>query len=221
VTAALLAGVVGLALLDALNPATIAGVALLLLAPIARPVRAAAGFVAGAYLTVLALGALVYVGADVAAGAVGDGLIWLRRIAFSVAAVALAVAGLRRLRARIRPAVTVPGWVNPLTAAVLGLFMTGADLPNAFPYFIAIEQIVDADVGAAHALLILAGYALVYCLPCLLLLVAGAARGERVRRRLGRLYERLGAEKKQPRNVPLAVGYLVVAAGVLTIAVLA
>ncbi|MFC7484327.1 hypothetical protein ACFQX7_35850 [Luedemannella flava] len=56
-TAALLAGVAGLALLDALNPATLAGVALLLLAPMARPVLAAAGFVAGAYLTVLALGA--------------------------------------------------------------------------------------------------------------------------------------------------------------------
>jgi cytochrome c biogenesis protein CcdA len=221
VTAALLAGVAGLALLDALNPATIAGVALLLLAPMAHPVRAAAGFVTGAYLTVLALGAVVYVGADIAADAVGDGLVWLRRIAFTVAAVGLAVAGLRRLRARIRPAVTVPGWVNPVTAALLGLIMTGADLPNAFPYFIAIERIVTADVGTTRALLILAGYALIYCLPCLLLLLAGAARGDRVRRRLGTVYERLGAEKKQPRSVPIATGYLVAAAGVLTIAALA
>jgi cytochrome c biogenesis protein CcdA len=115
----------------------------------------------------------------------------------------------------------VPGWVNPLTAAVLGLFMTGADLPNAFPYFIAIERIVNADVGTTPSLLLIAGYALVYCLPCLLLLIAGATRGDRVRRRLGTLYERLGAEKKQPRSVPIAVGYLVAAAGVLTIAVLA
>ena len=164
---------------------------------------------------------MVYVGADTAADAVGNGLVWVRRVAFTVAAVALAVAGLRRFRARIRPAVTVPGWVNPLTAAVLGLFMTGADLPNAFPYFIAIERIVNADVGTTHALLILAGYALVYCLPCLLLLIAGITRGDRVRRRLSALYERLGAEKKQPRNVLIAVSYLVVAAGVLTMAVLA
>lgn len=220
-TAALLAGVAGLALLDALNPATIAGVALLLLAPMAHPVRAAAGFVAGAYLTVLALGAVVYIGADVAADAASNGLVWVRRIAFTVAAVALTVAGLRRLRAQIRPAVTVPGWVNPLSAAVLGLVMTGADLPNAFPYFIAIERIVNADVGTTRSLMIIAGYALVYCLPCLLLLIAGAARGDRVRRRLGTLYERLGAEKKQPHSVPIAAGYLIAAAGVLTIAVLA
>jgi hypothetical protein len=221
VTAALLAGVAGLALIDALNPATIAGVALLLLAPMAHPVRAAAGFVAGAYLTVLAVGIVVYLGADIAAGAAGNGLIWVRRIAFTIAAVALAVAGLRRLRARIRPAVTVPGWVNPASAAMLGLVMTGADLPNAFPYFIAVERIVAADVGTARSLLIIAGYALVYCLPCLLLLIAGATRGDRVRRRLGGLYERLGAEKKQPRSVPIAAGYLAVAAGVLAIAVLA
>jgi hypothetical protein len=220
-TAGLLAGVAGLALLDALNPATIAGVALLLLAPMAHPVRAAAGFVAGAYLTVLGLGALVYLGADIAAEAVGDGLVWVRRAAFAVAAVALAVTGLRRLRPRIRPAVTVPGWVNPLTAAALGLLMTGADLPNAFPYFIAIERIVNADVGAVRALLIIAGYALVYCLPCLLLLIVGVTRGDRVRRRLGALYERLGAEKKQPRSVPIATGCLLLAAGMLTTAVLA
>ena len=220
-TAALLAGIAGLALLDALNPATIAGVASLLLAPMVHPVRAAAGFVAGAYLTVLALGAVVYIGADVFAGAVGDGLVWLRRIAFTGAAVGLVVAGLRRLRDRVRPAVTVPGWVNPASAAVLGLVMTGADLPNAFPYFIAIERIVNADVGATRSFLIIAGYAVVYCLPCLVLLIGGAARGDRVRRRLGTLYERLGAEKKQPRSVPIAAGYLVAAAGVLTIAVLA
>ncbi|MFD6418676.1 GAP family protein [Streptomyces sp. NPDC060194] len=220
-TAALLAGIAGLALLDALNPATIAGVALLLLAPVARPVRTAAGFTVGAYLTVLGLGVLVYLGADAAADAVGDGLVWLRRTAFTVAALALAVAGLRRLRPRVRPAVTVPSWVNPLTAAGLGFLMTGADLPNAFPYFIAIERIVNADVGTASALLVIAGYALVYCLPCLLLLAAGATHGDRVRRRLGSLYARLGAEKEQPRSVPIALGHLVVAAGVAAIAVAA
>ena len=218
-TAALLAGVAGLALLDALNPATIAGVALLLLAPIAHPRRSAAGFVAGAYLTVFALGGLVYFGADTAADTAGNGLVWVRRAAFTVAAVALAVAGLRRLKSRIRPAVTVPGWVNPLTAAVLGFVMTGADLPNAFPYFIAIERIVNADVGTIPGLLMIAGYSLIYCLPCLLLLIAGVTRGDRVRRRLGTLYERLGAEKKQPRSVPIAAGYLVAAAAVLIIGV--
>ena len=176
-TAVLQTGIVGLALLDALNPATIAGVALLLLTPVARPTRAAAGFVLGAYLTVFCLGALTYVGVDSVAGAVGAGIVWVRRIALAGAAVALAVTGLRRLRPRIRRAVTAPRWVNPRSAAVLGLLMTGADLPNAFPYFIAIERILQADVSTTGALLVIAGYALIYCLPCLLLLIAGATRG--------------------------------------------
>ncbi|MFI9123539.1 GAP family protein [Streptomyces bikiniensis] len=217
-TSVLLIGVAGLAMLDALNPATIAGVALLLLAPGAHPVRMAAGFTVGAYLTVLGLGALVYLGADAASGAVDSGLTWVRRTAFTVAALTLAVAGLRRLRSRVRPAVTVPTWVNPFSAAGLGFLMTGADLPNAFPYFLAIERIVNADVGPTGALPILAGYALVYCLPCLLLLVAGALYGDRVRRRLDGLYARIGAEKEQPRSVPLAVCCLVGAAGVMAVA---
>jgi hypothetical protein len=214
VSAALLAGIAGLALLDALNPATIAGVALLLLAPLAHPNRAAAAFVVGAYLTVLGLGVLIYLGAGAAAEAVTDGLVWVRRTAFTVAAVALAVAGVRRLRPRVRPAVVLPRWVSPLTAAPLAVLMTGADLPNAFPYFIAVERIVDAGSGTTVSLLVIAGYAVVYCLPCLLLLLVGLAHGERVRRRLGSVYERLGAEKKQPRSLAIAGCYLA-AAGIV------
>ncbi len=217
-SAALLAGIAGLALLDALNPATVAGVALLLLAPMAHPVRAAAAFVAGAYLTVWGLGALLYIGADAAAGALGDGLAWVRRVAFTVAAVALAVAGLRRLRPRTRPAVTVPRWVTPLTAAPLGVLMTGADLPNAFPYVIAVERLVNAGAAPAAALLVITGYAVVYCLPCLALLLAGATHGDKVRRRLSGVYARLGAAQRQPRSALAAAGYLAGAGLLLTLA---
>src|SRR3712207_9365697 len=80
-TTGLLLGIGGLALLDALNPATIAGVALLLLAPGSQHLRSATAFVVGAYGTVFALGAVIYLGADAAAAAVADGLVWLRRIA--------------------------------------------------------------------------------------------------------------------------------------------
>ncbi|MGN9809346.1 GAP family protein [Micromonospora sp. BQ11] len=218
-SAALVAGLAGLAALDALNPATIAGVALLLLAPLARPVRAAAAFVAGAYLTVLGLGVLLYFGADAASAAVGDGLLWLRRGAFTLAAIALVVAGIQRLRTRTRAAVTVPRWVNPVTAAPLGVLMTAADLPNAFPYFVAVERLVNADLGPLPVLLALAGYALVYCLPCLLLLLAGAVRGDRVRTRLETVYQRLGAARERPRSLPVAAAYLAAGGLVFTLVV--
>src|SRR4028119_506335 len=133
VTPALLAGVLGLALLDALNPATIGGVALILLAPVRRPLTSAAAFVAGAYLTVLGLGLAVYAGAGAAADAVTGGIVWVRRIALGLAAVLLLVAAARRLRSRYRSAVTLPSWFGPWTAAPPGVLVTGGALPHALP----------------------------------------------------------------------------------------
>lgn len=209
-TPALLAGLLGLALLDALNPATIAGVALILLAPLPRPVATAAGFVAGAYAVVLGVGALAYLAAE-AVGAVGGGLLWVRRTALGLAALALLYAALRRTRTRTRAALRLPRWLGPSTAALLGVLMTGADLPNAFPYFIAIERISAAGVPPGSAALLIAGYGVVYCLPCLALLLLGMARGERVRRRLRGAYDRLGAERVIRRSAAAVVGYLAAA----------
>ena len=218
-TAALLAGIAGLALLDALNPATIAGVALILLAPLRRPVLTAVAFVLGAYGVVLLVGIVIYLGADAAAEALSAGLDWLRRGAFGLAAVALAVSGVRRFRDRERGAVALPGWVGPWTAAPLGVLVTGADLPNAFPYLVAIERLVAADVGQGAAVAVLFGYGVVYCLPCLVLLLVAVARGDRVRHRLRDVYDRIGRARTVPRNVPVALLLSTVAVGVATVAV--
>ncbi len=218
-TPALLAGILGLALLDALNPATIGGVALILLAPLRRPLASAAAFVAGAYLTVLALGLAVFAGADAAAGALTGGVTWVRRIALGLAAVLLLLAAVRRLRSRHRRAVTLPSWFGPWTAAPVGVLVTGADLPNAFPYVIAIERLVSADVATGQAVAVLAGYALVYCAPCLVLLGVGALHGTAVRRRLSGVYERIGTARTVPRSIPAALGLVVLAGGVTALAV--
>ncbi len=218
-TPALLAGIAGLALLDALNPATIGGVALILLAPLQRPVACAAAFVAGAYLTVLALGVAVYSGAGAAADAVTGGVTWVRRIALGLAAVLLLLAAVRWLRSRHRRAVTLPAWFGPWTAAPLGVLLTGADLPNAFPYLIAIERLVSAGVPTGQGVAVLAGYALVYCAPCLVLLGLGASHGKAVRRRLSGLYERIGTARTVPRSIPAALGLVVLAGGVTALAV--
>jgi hypothetical protein len=218
-TLELLGGLLGLAALDALNPATIAGVALLLLAPIARPHASAAAFVIGAYLTVLAVGTIALLAAGAAFDGVSAGLEWLRRLAFGVAAVLVLRAASRRLRTWTRPAVRLPQWVSPASAGPLGVLMTGADLPNAFPYLIAIERLVSADVPAGSGIAVLAGYSVVYCLPCLVLLGLGAAHGGSVRRRLGAVYERIGSARTVPRSVPAALGLGLLAAGVTALAV--
>jgi hypothetical protein len=59
-------------------------------------------------------------------------------------------------------------------------------------------------VPAGTGLWVLAGYAVVYCLPCLVLLDVGTAHGERVRRRLGRVYDRIGQARTVPRSVTAA-----------------
>lgn len=217
-TGGLLAVIAGLAVLDSFNPATLVSVTLILLLPGARPVPTALALVAGAFATVAAVGILVFLGASQAAETFDAGLPWLRRIAFGVAAAALLVAGIRRFRTRTRKPVALPGWLTPWTAFPLGVLMTGADLPNAFPYLIAIERLVSAEVPTAQAVLVLAGYALVYCIPCLILLAAGLTHGERVRARLSGLYERYGAGGEVAGSTPRALALLGVGALVATYA---
>jgi hypothetical protein len=53
---------------------------------------------------------------------------------------------------------------------------------------------------------VLASYALIYCLPCLLLLVAGVAWGDRIRGRLTGLYNRFGQARDVPPSIPAALG---------------
>jgi hypothetical protein len=76
--------------------------------------------------------------------------------------------------------------------------MTGADLPNAFPYFIAIERMVFAHLDIVTASLVLVAYSVVYCLPCLVLLALGLSHGDRVTAWLRRLHRRFGSQGTIP-----------------------
>ena len=118
---------------------------------------------------------------------------------------------------------TLPRWSGPWTAAPVGVLVTAADLPNAFPNLIAIERLVAAEVPTATGLLVLAGYAAVYCLPCLCLpclalLATGTWRGASVRRRLQRVYDRIGRARTVLRSIPAAAGLFLLCAAVLTVA---
>lgn len=68
--------------------------------------------------------------------------------------------------------------------------MTAADLPNAFPYFIAIQRMVEAGVAPLAGMAVLAGYALIYCVPCIVLLTVGGLTRERTTPWLQRLVSR-------------------------------
>jgi len=217
VSGGLLAAVFGLAVADSFNPATIVAVALILLAGPTRPAASALTFVLGAMSTVFVLGAVIFTGAGAAAGAVGDGLVVLRRLVFLFAGISLLTAGVRRLKNRNRKGVSLPSWFGVGTALPLGVVMTGADLPNAFPYFIAIERMVAEGIQTGTALLVLAGYSFVYCIPCLVLLGLGMAHGAKVRLRLEKIYNRFSAGTIK-RSVPAALALFLLAPAFLAIA---
>lgn len=213
-----LVGIAGLALLDSLNPATIAAVTLVLIAAPRRPALVAGAAVLGAALTVFAVGAGLFLTAGAAASAVDGVTVALRFVAFGAAGAALFVAGLRRLRNRPRRAITLPAWFNAWTALPFGVLLTAADLPNAFPYFIAIERMVTTGVDAGTGLLILTGYAFIYCLPCLLLLAVGLTARDRVQARLQKIVTRFGTGTVQ-RSVPVATLLLALGLAVTAIPV--
>lgn len=209
----------GLAVLDSLNPATLVAITLILLSSRRRPLAEAVGFVIGAFATVFLLGLALYVGAEAAASSISGALTWLRRGAFGLAALMLFVSSARSLRVRHRSAIGLPNWFTPLTAAGLGLVMTGADLPNAFPYFIAIERLLAAGTATPTAVLVLALYALVYCLPCLVLLALGLSRGKHMIGALRRLHDRFGTTAVIPPSRWRAAAYFVAGIALTMIAV--
>ncbi|MFD3448651.1 GAP family protein [Microbacteriaceae bacterium 4G12] len=215
-SAALLGAIAGLAALDAFNPATIVAVTLILLAAPRRPGLTALVTVLGAATTVFAAGAALFLGAGAAAGAVDGVVLALRYLAFAAAGAALIVAGIRRFRTRSRRPIRLPAWFTPWTAFPFGALLTGADLPNAFPYFIAIERLIDAGVTAGEGLLVLVGYAAIYCLPCLILLAIGLLARERTGAFLARITDRLGTGDIRA-SVPAAVTLLALGVAVGTL----
>lgn len=215
-SADLLLLIAGLALLDSLNPATIVSVALILLTAQRRPALTAAAVVVGAALTVFTVGAVLFLSAGAISGAVDGVLLGLRVVAFGAAGTALVIVGIRRLRDRPRRPLALPEWFRPATALPFGIVVTAADLPNAFPYFIAIERMLAASIDPATGLLMLAGYAALYCVPCLVLLAIGLVSRERTRSWLRHVTRRF-TEGVVRRSVLAAVLLMLAGVGVASI----
>jgi len=193
-----------LALLDSLNPATIVAITLI---PLAAPRRAGITVLAcafGVMLTVFTVGAALFLAAGAATDAVDSILFALRFIAFGIAGTTLTVAGFRRFKDGERKGISLPSWFTPLIALPFGVVVTAGDLPNAFPYFIAIERMLDGGIDSGLGLLIILGYSFIYCLPCLILITIAAFTRERTRAWLSGIVTRLssGAIKK---SVPDAI----------------
>lgn len=216
ITSSLLLSIAGLALLDSLNPATIITVTLILLAAPRRAGLIALAAVLGAAVTVFAVGAILFTSAGAAAGAVDGIVLGLRFLAFGAFGITLVVSGVRRFRERERKVISLPTWFSPVTALPLGVLLTAADLPNAFPYFITIERMVSNDVGLNAGLLIILGYTLVYCLPCLVLLLVGTLSRAKTKKWLEGLVSKFGAGTVK-RSIPIGLATMAAGIGVASI----
>lgn len=216
ITSELIFSIAGLAILDSLNPATIATVTLILLAAPKRAGLIALSAVIGAATTVFAVGATIFLSAGAAAGAVDTIIVGLRFLAFGAAGAYLIYAGVKRLRDRARKVISLPPWFSPVRALPFGVLVTGADLPNAFPYFISIERMVTNNVNQGAGLLIILGYTIIYCLPCLILLLVGTLSREVTRNWLERLVSKLGTGTVK-RSIPMAITNIAIGTAVASI----
>jgi cytochrome c biogenesis protein CcdA len=187
----LLPAIVGLAVVDSINPsALLAAIALLLRGPSARPLVAV--YVAAVLATYFAIGLVLTLGLGLTpeavlqsdAAYVVQGVLGAAMLAYAVAA----PGGRRRGPAKPRglPAVRRPAAVFALGAAV-----TVLELPTALPYLGAVGALTRADLAVGEWLPLLGLYNLIFVLPPLLLLAGHLALGRRAEATLTRLRARL------------------------------
>lgn len=209
-TSDLVVTLTGLALLDSLNTSTLFLVMVVLLTA-RSPIRSALAYAAGAAGAFFGLACGLYAGASAAEAVVVDLAQWLRRGTLVLLALWLLHLGFKRLRDRPRKPLLLPGWFGPLTAFPIGAVATVADLPNAFPLFIAIERLTSAPIQAPVWVLALVGYVVVYALPIGLVIGLGAWKGDQARATMRRITDRFLTGTAR-RSVPLATAFAAAAA---------
>jgi hypothetical protein len=194
----LLPAIVGLAVVDSINPsALLATIALLLRGRAARPLVAL--YLVAVLVTYLALGLALTLGLGLAPPALLDGdAAYLAQGVLGAAMLVYAVAAPRR---RPRPG---PAGPRPLLAAgrpaavfALGVAVTVLELPTALPYLGAVGAITRAELAVAGWLPLLLLYNLIFVLPPLALLAGHLALGDRADRLLERLRDRLGGGARE------------------------
>lgn len=175
-TLALAAGLLGIALVDSLNPSALVVTTLLLAGR--DPYRRSLAYIAGIASTYFLVGVAVVLGAaDLLSSAV-EALSW-PPVGFGIEALlglVLVVFGLRRRRqAQIEASPKIRG-SGLLAAFLTGVTVTAVESTTALPYIGALTALVRADVSLGETLVALGVYNLVVVLPPLLLVVLQMSR---------------------------------------------
>ena len=169
---------IGVAVSDSLNPATIGEA--VVLATGRRPRAAVLAFWGGAFGFYLLLAlALAFGPGQLIADFVRNPPPALRlgQLFLGLAAVTTSVFVWRR-RHRLRPGRRMLS-ASPRTAFRLGILLTLADLPNAFPLYGLVAYLAGSDLSSPRQLTVLVIYTFVYLLPVLVVLLARVLAGDR------------------------------------------
>lgn len=174
-TPALAAGLLGIALVDSLNPSALVVTTLLLAGR--DPFRRSLAYVAGIALTYYVVGVAVVLGAGDLLTAAVDAFS-RSEVGFGVEAVlgvVLVAFGLRRRREGGDETPRLRG-SGVVAAFLTGMTVTAVESTTALPYVGALAALVRAEVSLATILVALAVYNLVFVLPPLALVALQAAR---------------------------------------------
>ena len=192
-----LAAVLGLALVDSINPSALV-MTLYLLTRAAPPSRVVA-YIAGIFGTYLAAGVLLMLGLDTLLESFRDA--FESPAVYAVQGVLGAGMLVYSLVPRSRPAARPRrrfgnafgnASTTALTATVaLGMTVTLLELPTAFPYLGAVALLANAGLPVAQWLPVLVVYNVIFVLPPVALLVGHLLAGRRLGPRYERLRERL------------------------------
>jgi cytochrome c biogenesis protein CcdA len=195
----LLPAIVGLAVVDSINPsAMLATIVLLLRGRRARPLVVV--YVAAVLVTYFAIGLVLTLGLGLTpeallqsdAAYLAQGVLGSAMLAYAV----LAPGRGRRGPVAAEPR-RLPAARRPAAVFVLGIAVTALELPTAFPYLGAAGAITRADLAVAEWLPLLVTYNLIFVLPPLLLLAGHVALGDRAGALLERLRDRLGGAARE------------------------
>lgn len=195
-TIALVLSLLGLALVDSLNTSTIYLVVLIILGA-KKPKSTGIGYIIGAFLTFLAGALVIYFGLSaLPAKEVITSV--MRVVVFSLIAVLMVVFAIRSLKSRPRKSPSLPSWINPWTAFFVGALATIGDLPNAFPMFLAVNQLLENNLAPLVVVITLVLYTFIYILPTLIIFILGIVFNDKLRSALQKLLSKFTTGYTKP-----------------------